>query len=262
VHPAGTIALEGEIVAGDGVEVTSLWSGDARGIEERARWPRESSGGGGFLGFYFSVVFSGFAEALPALRVNALAEIAYQMGGFGATGVPLRVQAGLSGASGAFTVVALGGVPSEVFGPGADGEPRVRMTSGPDTGDRAPGITGSRLRDLSLLHLDDRGRLLVRAGVAPRGVPEAVARLIENAWYLVTSHGQPRLLLRASDEIEIASGVTRPANPSEIAFDSALTRIAFLTAPTESAPGAILVAELPRACRSSRCASGRPQGGR
>lgn len=98
-------------------------------------------------------------------------------------------------------VPGLGVVPA-VFGSDEDGVFTMRMLGlGP-----APGAADMRLGVLEVIGLSEDRRILVRARIHPDGQPEQT----ELAWYLLEPTGAERLLLRASDPLELVPGEFEP----------------------------------------------------
>jgi len=137
---------------------------------------------------------------------------------------------------------------SGVFAPGPGGAPVLRIA----IGDPAPGADGQLFAAASPLHLAPSGELLVLAVLSDVAIRPENA---EWAWYLVPRSGPPRLLLRESDEIELAPGDVRSLENPGVAYDAALTRIAVNVGPTGLAPEAIAVRAVPEACASLAGAS-------
>lgn len=199
----------------------ALWVGDAEAIEERLVFDGVVPGAAGDLVFRSPFVDSVTDETLlgvnsELLRVNDAGEVVF--------------------------VRTVATAPNEtnaaVFGPGPDGTPRLRLL----VGDPAPGVPDALLTSLAVEHLSESGDMLIRAGIGPVvGIPGDVA------WLRVPRVGAPQLLLRSTDLLEVAPGLTALAGAQKPAFDSALTRVALRTevSSQDSAAPAIFVAAIP-----------------
>lgn len=128
------------------------------------------------------------------------------------------------------------GIVRAVLGPDANADFTLRMlASGP-----APGLPGRSLGSLDVLALGADGTLLVRA---------VVSAPTETVWYRLEPGGAPRLLLRASDPLELVPGVFAPVEDAtglSLHANAELSAFALLASSTDpSAASALFIAELP-----------------
>lgn len=227
--PSGAIALVARRATGDGTtpdpDGRAIWIGDADGVTET--WPLAGAVPGGPDGAVFleelaerGIVFFGHR-----VRVNDAAEVAFA--------APIRL------APEAEATVGL-------FGPDANGAPTLRLVVGAS----APG--GLTFQSFDPLHLAEDGTLLVRAQLS--GPP--VESFMNTGWYLLPRDGGPRLLLRLSDEIEIAPGDFRRPSffPETLTHDAALGRFAMRFG-RAGEPTAIAVSTVPEPFPSLASAS-------
>jgi hypothetical protein len=222
--PSGAIALVAWRATGDGTtsdpDGRAIWIGDTDGVTET--WPLAGAVPGGPEGAVFleeppagEIVFFGHR-----LRVNDAAEVAFA--------APIRL------APEAEATVGL-------FGPDANGAPTLRLVVGAN----APG--GLTFQSFDPLHLAEDGRLLVQAQLSG----PTVESFTNTGWYLVPRDGSPRLLLRLSDEIEIAPGDLHHPSlfPEMLTHDAALGRFAMRFG-RAGQPSAIAVRTVPEPCTS------------
>lgn len=226
----GRVALFATRAASEGEpgdpERTGIWTGDAAGLEER--WLLAGPVPGGPDGAVFDETplvhlddWSEWDEPLAAwLRLNDAGQVAFL--------------AAFRPAPEADRTIGL-------FAPGPDGAPRLRFA----LGDVAPGLGGKRITWVDPLHLSGDGTLLASV------VAEAETLEQDTAWYLLPPAAPPRLLLRASDPIEIAPGDVRSLSFRVLAHDDALTRIAVGLGQSPFEPDAIAVRAVPEPCASA-----------
>lgn len=226
----GRVALFATRAAGEGEpgdpERTGIWTGDASGLEER--WLLAGPVPGRPDGAVF--------DASPLLHPD----------GWNEWDEPLADRLLLNDAGQVAFLAAFRPAPEAdrtlgLFAPGPDGGPRLRFA----LGDAAPGLGGKRITWVDPLHLSGDGTLLAFVLAETEALEE------DAAWYLLPPAAPPRLLLRASDPIEIAPGDARSLPVRVIAHDDALTRLAVRLGQSPFEPEAIAVRAVPEPCVSA-----------